>query len=79
MDAEFSVLYANTGRRSIPPELLLRAILLQVLFTIRSERQLFQKIDVNLLYCWVADSRWMGKLSMSFPLFSTNKGGYLDC
>jgi transposase len=55
MDAEFSVLYANTGRRSIPPELLLRAILLQVLFTIRSERQLFQKIDVNLLYCWVAD------------------------
>lgn len=52
MDAEFSALYAKTGRRSIPPERLLRASLLQVLFTIRSERQLVQQIDFNLLYRW---------------------------
>jgi transposase len=43
MDAEFSELYAKTGRSSIPPERLLRASLLQVLFTIRSERQLVQQ------------------------------------
>lgn len=52
MDAEFSELYAKTGRRLIPPERLLRASLLQVLFTIRSERQLVQQIDFNLLYRW---------------------------
>jgi len=52
MDAEFSVLYSKRGRQSIPPERLLRASLLQILFSIRSERQLVQQIDFNLLYRW---------------------------
>lgn len=45
-------LYAATGRPSIPPEQLLRALLLQVLQTIRSERQLMEQLDFNLLYRW---------------------------
>lgn len=49
---EFEKLYAKTGRPSIPPERLLRASLIQTLYSIRSERQLMQHIDYNLLYRW---------------------------
>jgi transposase len=52
MHDELDELYASTGRQSIPPERLLRASLIQTLFTIRSERQLVQHIDFNLLYRW---------------------------
>jgi transposase len=52
LDAEFAKLYSAFGRESIPPERLLRAHLLQALFTIRSERQLMEQIDYNLLYRW---------------------------
>lgn len=52
MDAELDALYAGIGRESIPPERLLRASLIQVLFSIRSERQLVQQIDFNLLFRW---------------------------
>lgn len=49
MDAERDALYAKTGRDSIPPERWLRASLIQVLFSIRSERQRVQHLDFNLL------------------------------
>ena len=52
LHADFEVLYAKTGRPSIPPERLLRASLIQTLYSIRSERQLVQHIDYNLLYRW---------------------------
>jgi transposase len=52
MNSEFEVLYSRRGRPSIAPERLLRASLLQSLFTIRSERQLVQHIEYNLLYRW---------------------------
>lgn len=52
MDRQFDVVYSQEGRPSIPPERLLRASLLQVLFTIRSERQLVEHIEYNLLYRW---------------------------
>src|SRR5262249_16148577 len=45
-------LYANEGRPSIAPEQLLSALLLQVLYGIRSERQLMEQFDYNLLYRW---------------------------
>ena len=45
----FSGIYADTGRESIPPERLIRAQLLQVLYSIRSERQLVEQINYNLL------------------------------
>jgi transposase len=50
--SQFATLYARTGRPSIAPEKLLRALLLQVLFSIRSERQLMEQLDYNLLYRW---------------------------
>lgn len=49
---DFNGLYASNGRPSIPPEQLLKALLLQVLFTIRSERQLVEQLQYNLLYRW---------------------------
>lgn len=52
LSPRFDALYADAGRRSIPPEQLLRALLLQILFTIRSERQLMEQLDYNLLYRW---------------------------
>src|SRR5512134_1012156 len=48
----FARLYAKTGRPSIPPEKLLRALLVQLLYSIRSERQLMEQLDYNLLYRW---------------------------
>ena len=50
LHADFEAMYARGGRPSIPPERLLRASLIQVLYTIRSERQLVQHIEYNLLY-----------------------------
>ena len=52
MSGEFDALYSAFGRESIPPERLLRALLLQALYTIRSERQLVERIDFDLLFRW---------------------------
>jgi transposase len=52
MSGEFDGLYSDMGRRSIAPEYVLRALLLQVLFSVRSERQLVEQIDYNLLFRW---------------------------
>jgi len=52
LSPRFQTLYAAIGRPSIPPEQLLRALLLQVLYTIRSERQLRERLDYNLRYRW---------------------------
>lgn len=52
MSDEFDRLYAGEGRPSIAPERLLRALLLQVLYSIRSERLLVEELDYNLLYRW---------------------------
>lgn len=48
----FEVMYSESGRPSIPPEMLIRATLLQILFTIRSERQLCERIDYDLMFRW---------------------------
>jgi transposase len=48
----FSRMYSRVGRPSIPPEKLLRALLLQVLYTIRSERMLMEQLNYNLLFRW---------------------------
>jgi transposase len=52
MDTHFDALYSPFGRESIPPEKLLRALMLQVLFGIRSERQLVEQLRYNMLYRW---------------------------
>src|SRR5262249_31320110 len=52
MSKEFATMYAKAGRPSIAPEKLLRALLLQVLYTVRSERMLMEQLDYNLLFRW---------------------------
>ena len=52
LDGEFGKLYAAEGRPSIAPERLLRALLLQAFYSIRSERQLMEQLHYNLLYRW---------------------------
>jgi transposase len=52
LDSQFSELYSTTGRPSIPPERLLRALLLQYLYGVRSERLLMEQLDYNLLFRW---------------------------
>src|SRR5487761_1308324 len=48
----FDAVYASSGRPSIAPEKLLRALLLQVLYTVRSERLLMEQLDYNFLFRW---------------------------
>jgi transposase len=52
LSPDFSGLYSTFGRPSIPPEKLLRALLLQVLYTVRSERMLMEQLEYNLLFRW---------------------------
>src|ERR1700736_462489 len=49
----FDAVYASSGRPSIPPEKLLRALLLQMLYTVRSERLLMEQLDYNFLFRWL--------------------------
>ena len=63
LSPRFTDLYAASGRPSIPPEQLLRALLVQVLYTIRSERQLIEQLDYNLLF------RWFVGLGMDEPVW----------
>jgi transposase len=68
LSPQFEALYSKVGRPSIPPEKLLRALLLQVLFTIRSERMLMEQLDYNLLYRWFVG---LGMVILcGFPRFS---------
>lgn len=64
LDADFEKLYVDFGRPSIAPERLIRASLLQILFSIRSERQLMEQMDYNLLFRWfvglgIDDAVWV--------------------
>jgi transposase len=63
LSPEFARLYPKTGRPSIPPEKLLRALLLQMLYSVRSERQLMEQLDDTLLF------RWFVGLSMDDPVW----------
>jgi transposase len=77
LSVEFDRLYARVGRPGIAPEKLLRALLLQAFYSIRSERQLMEQLDYNLLF------RWFVGLSMDAPVwdastFSKNRDRLLD-
>jgi len=52
LSSDFEAMYSGMGRPSIPPEQLLRALLLQAFYTIRSERQLMEQLDFNILFRW---------------------------
>jgi len=64
MSREFDKLYATVGRPSIPPERLLRAQLLQIFYSIRSERLLMEQLDYNILF------RWFVGLDMDEPIWA---------
>jgi transposase len=73
----FNTVYADTGRASIAPEKLLRAMLIQVFFSVRSERQLMEQIRYNLLYRWfiglaIDDEVW------DHSVFSKNRDRLLE-
>src|SRR6059058_1609049 len=77
LSGRFDELYSHTGRPSIAPEYLLRATLLQAFFTVRSERQLMEQIDYNLLFRWfvglsIDDAVW------DASTFSKNRDRLLD-
>ena len=55
MGKRFDAAYSRTGRPSVPPERLLKALLLMALYSVRSERQLCEQIDLNLLFRWFLD------------------------
>src|SRR5437763_1426132 len=77
LDRAFTDLYAALGRPSIPPERLLRAMLLQAFYSIRSERQLMERLDYDLLF------RWFVGLGIDDPVwdpstFSKNRDRLLE-
>jgi transposase len=77
MSGRFDKIYEEDGRRSIPPERLLRALLLQMLYTVRSERMLMEQLQYNLLF------RWFVGLSANEPVwhptvFSKNRDRLLQ-
>jgi transposase len=77
LEAEFAALYSPIGRPSIPPERLLRAMLLQAFYSIRSERQLMERLEFDLLFRWfvgigVDDPAW------DHSVFSHNRDRLLD-
>ena len=63
LSPEFAKLYSPIGRPSIPPEKLLRALLVQAFYSVRSERQLMEQLDYNLMF------RWFVGLSMDAPIW----------
>ena len=63
LSRRFDTLYSSTGRPSVAPEKLLRTLLLQVLYTVRSERLLLEQLDYNLLF------RWFVGLNMDDPVW----------
>jgi transposase len=77
MSPRFDEIYGEDGRKSIPPERLLRALLLQLLYTVRSERMLMEQLEYNLLF------RWFVGLSANEPVwhhtvFSKNRDRLLE-
>jgi transposase len=55
LSSQFTAAYSRTGRPSVPPERLLKALLLMALYSVRSERQLCERIDTDLLFRWFLD------------------------
>ena len=77
LECEFAVLYSPIGRPSIPPEKLLRSMLLQAFYSIRSERLLMERLEYDLLFRWfvgigVDDAAW------DHSVFSKNRDRLLE-
>jgi transposase len=77
LSPRFETLYATTSRPSIPPEHLLRALLLQVLYSVRSERMLMEQLEYNLLFRWFVGLD-MDDLVWAPTTFTKNRDRLLD-
>ena len=77
MNADFEAMYdRHAGRESIPPKQLLRALLIQMLFTVRSERQLMEQLEYNLLFRWFVGLE-MDQEVWHHSTFSANRDRFL--
>lgn len=72
MDGQFAALYKENGRPSVPPEHLLKAVLLMALYSIRSERQFCEQLRYNVLFKWFLDLS-IGELPFAPTTFSKNR------
>lgn len=72
LEPAFDQMYSDRGRPSIPPEQLIRALLLQIFFTIRSERQLMERIDYDLLFRWFVGLS-LDEVVWNHSVFSKNR------
>src|ERR1017187_2003606 len=77
LQPRFHKLYAKTGRPSIAPEKLLRALLLQALYSVRSERLLMEQLQYNLLYRWFVGLN-MDDVIWDVTVFTKNRERFLD-
>jgi len=77
LSREFDRMYSDIGRPSIAPEKLLRALLLQILYTIRSERLLMEQLDYNLLFRWFVGLN-MDDVVWDATVFSKNRDRMLE-
>ena len=77
LQPRFHKLYAKTGRPSIAPEKLLRALLLQALYSVRSERLLMEQLDYNLLFRWFVGLN-MDDAIWDVTVFTKNRERQLD-
>ena len=77
LQPRFNKLYAKSGRPSIAPEKLLRALLLQALYSVRSERQLMEQLDYNLLFRWFVGLN-MDDAIWDVTVFTKNRERLLD-
>ena len=77
LSSVFARMYSRVGRRSIPPEQLCRALLLQVLFTIRSERMLMEQLEYNLLFRWFVGLN-MDDEVWDATVFTKNRDRFLE-
>lgn len=77
MSPRFARLYAKVGRPSIPPERLLRAVLLQIFYSVRGERLLMEQLDYNLLFRWFVGMT-MDETVWDHSVFSKNRDRLLN-
>lgn len=77
MDGELSALYCDSGRQSIPPERLLKSMLLMALYSVRSERQFCEQLRYNLLFRWFLDMDMTGE-AFDHSTFTNNRDRFVQ-
>ena len=77
LSPQFDAMYVEGGRASVPPERLLKSVLLMALFSIRSERQLVEQVDYNMLFRWFLDMDLTERV-FDHSVFSKNRDRLLE-